>query len=53
MTKVQVTAVARPRSQYPRKMVTAILTDGGFWFLGGVVGIAGSTIFVSEVAHEL
>ena len=45
------------RNQHLRKAEkntqTAIRPDGGFLFLGGVVAMAGSTIFVSEVAHEL
>ena len=51
--QVQVTAVACPRNQHLRHMDTAIRLDGGFCFLGGIFAMAGSTIFVSEVAHEL
>ena len=55
--KLQVMTVAGPRNQHLSKAEknthTAIRPDGGFLFLGGVVAMAGSTIFVSEVAHEL
>ena len=43
-----------PATNTWKNMHTAIRLEGGFFcFLGGVVAMAASTIFVSEVAHEL